>query len=279
MPQVIEHHLRGKKPGPVGGEDHIFISGSFLAVFDGVTSRGRAVDEKLLLDGETPGRWAALRLAEALGTLDAEADAYTATHELTTALREGQRRLGCDPGEWGWPAAAQATIFSAHRREIWRIGDASIAVNGTALAANPTPLDLPAVSFRSAYLWALLAGGASVEQLRDNDPSWEKLLPLLEVQHHLRNHDDEANPFAYGLLDGRPVADRWVQVFSVADGDEVVLASDGYLSPAPTLEAAELELEECLREDPLLITRHLGFRPVDTHAVSFDDRAYLRFIV
>lgn len=68
-----------------------------------------------------------------------------------------------------------------------------------------------------------------------------------------------------------------IAVCGVLIGDEVVIATDGYLRPAAALAAAERELAQVLSEDPLLIRLHHGFRPVARTAVSFDDRAYLRF--
>jgi hypothetical protein len=211
--------------------------------------------------------------------LPPDVDACTAVSILSTSLTAGQDRLGINPDEWGWPAAAQIVMFSKHRMEVWRLGDAHIAVNGVALPDNPTPLDGPAVAFRSAVLWAMIAGGATPADLRRSDPSWDMLLPLLELQHHLRNASDVSNPFAYGLLDGRQVDKSFIQVYSILSQDEVIFASDGYLSPAPTLEEAEGDLAYCLTEDPLLIDKHLGFRPVADGMVSFDDRSYVRFTV
>jgi hypothetical protein len=275
---IIEQYLQGKNPAdPEGGEDHIVHSADFIALFDGVTSRGRAVSEGLRLDGMSPGRWAAVALGAAVLDLPPDVDALTASSILSSALADGQTRLGINPEEWGWPAAAQITVFSKHRMEVWRIGDAHVAVNGVALPDNPTPLDGPAVAFRSAVLWAMIAGGATPEDLKRSDPSWDMLLPLLELQHHLRNAPDTTNPFAYGLLDGRQVDESFVQIYPVCTRDEVVFASDGYLSPAATLEEAEGALASCLAEDPLLIGKHLGFRPVADGMLSFDDRSYVRF--
>ena len=60
-------------------------------------------------------------------------------------------------------------------------------------------------------------------------------------------------------------------------GTEVVLATDGYPTPAPTLTQAEAELAALLARDPLRIEKAApgtkGRRP--GHA-SYDDRAYVR---
>lgn len=276
---ILESFTLGKAGDAGGGEDRIEVAGSFYGVFDGVTSRGRAVEEKLLIEGQTPGRWAARTLGGAVGSLPSDASAPEALLQMQQALLEGMARSGIDPEEWEWPAAAQTFVYSRSRRELWHLGDVSIAVNGVALPESPTPLDAPATGYRAAALWALLASGADVETLRESDPTWSMLLPLLELQHHLRNCEDPGNPFAYRLLDGRELPTDSLQVFPVLPGDEVVATTDGYISPAPTLEAAEAELALVLENDPLLIGGHRGFRPLSRTAVSFDDRAYLRFLV
>jgi hypothetical protein len=62
----------------------------------------------------------------------------------------------------------------------------------------------------------------------------------------------------------------------VPDGvREVVITTDGYPEPAPTLAEAERLLAERLARDPLMLEppETKGKRPA---ANSFDDRAYLR---
>lgn len=274
---VIEKFTLGKNGDPEGGEDHIEITDAFYGVFDGVTSRGRAVTENLRIEGATPGRWAARTLGASLRSLAADSTAEDALEHLRTALYDGMLRNHVDPDAWQWPAAAQTCVYSHARKEIWRLGDITIAVNGTPLPESPTPLDGPATSYRAAALWALLAAGHGEDDLRENDPTWEMLLPLLELQHHLRNCPDATNPFAYWNLDGRQLPGSAMGVFKVQAGDEVVVTTDGYLRPDVTLDVAESELTQVLTEDPLLIRLHHGFRPVARTAVSFDDRAYLRF--
>lgn len=276
---IVEMFTLGKNGDPEGGEDHIEITADFYGVFDGVTSRGRAVEENLRIDGMTPGRWAARTLGAALQSLAADATPIEALEHLRCALHDGMATNNIDPAAWQWPAAAQTCVYSRSRNEIWRLGDIAIAVNGHPLPDTPTPLDAPATAFRAAALWALLAAGESVEELRDNDPTWEMLLPLLELQHHLRNCADTTNPYAYWHLDGRELPPDAMHVYPVDPDDDVVFATDGYISPAPSLEEAERGLGIVLAEDPLLIRLHHGFRPVSRTASSFDDRAYLRFVV
>lgn len=107
-----------------------------------------------------------------------------------------------------------------------------------------------------------------------HDPTWELLLPLLSRQDLFANQE-EPHPLGYGIINGTPVPDRYVITAAVPPGSEVVLATDGYFSPNGTLAEAEAGIAEVLKTDPLLITRHLGFRPAPPGG-SFDDRAWLR---
>jgi hypothetical protein len=73
------------------------------------------------------------------------------------------------------------------------------------------------------------------------------------------------------------VPTSYLDVRPVAGGDTVVLASDGYLEPAETLEESEARLRARLSEDPLLIGDPPATKALAPGALSFDDRTYLRF--
>jgi hypothetical protein len=97
---------------------------------------------------------------------------------------------------------------------------------------------------------------------------------LLRALVGLRNRPDQR--YGYGALDGQAVPDLFVEIMPVPDGvREVVITSDGYPTPAPTLAESERLLAERLARDPLMLDppETKGKRPA---ANSFDDRAYLR---
>lgn len=276
--RVLEVFSEGRDGCPSGGEDLVVVGDGFCAVLDGVSARGEVVRRGLLLDGLSPGRWAAEVVAGTLGGLDGGCTAEEAFLRFSEAVRGGAAGLGVDLASWGWPAAVQVCVFSALRREVWRLGDVQVAVSGREIPSTPTPIDRPAADFRSALLWAALASGVPMGSLRDDDPSRAALAPLLELQPYLRNCPDPGNPFAHWLVDGRGFPAGAVQVVPVPPGAEVVMVSDGFLSPASSLASAERELSEVRRTDPLMIGEVRGLRPFPSGSGSFDDRSYVRIV-
>lgn len=101
-------------------------------------------------------------------------------------------------------------------------------------------------------------------------------MPILKAQNVLAN-TDSANPLGFGVLDGRRVPPRYLEVFDLDESiTEVVLASDGYLSAASTLKEAEADLAASLTSDPLRIGEHASTKAVGPGASSYDDRTYIR---
>ncbi|MEV0235964.1 hypothetical protein [Nonomuraea sp. NPDC050786] len=137
-------------------------------------------------------------------------------------------------------------------------------------------IDTVLAGARAAYLHCLLLEGQHPETLAATDPGRALIRPVLERQATLANRDD-AGPFGYGVLDGRPVPERFIETFLLPEEAwEVVLTSDGYLGPAPNLVTAEAELRASLQADRLRIMDHAATKGMAPDARSFDDRAYLR---
>lgn len=69
-----------------------------------------------------------------------------------------------------------------------------------------------------------------------------------------------------------------VRVWSVPDGAEVVLASDGYPELCCTLEESEERLCAVIAEDPMCVGRNIGTKGIMDGMESFDDRGYVRIV-
>lgn len=263
---IIEMFTQPRHPGRVC-EDMAAELGSFVVLLDGVTAK-----DGVTYRGKTGGRFAAEVVLERIATLDASIDARAGIDALSASLRIAVRG---EVGEAPHRPGTQLAVYSAARRELWRVGDIHAAIDGRTLPDNAPPTDAIATSFRAAVLSAMVAQGASFDDLRRNDPTWGMLLPLLSRQEVFAN-TEIAGVYGYGVLNGDHVPERYLHVDAVPPGSEVVLATDGYLAAHATLSDAEAALAEVLQRDPLLIESHKSFRAA-AEGCSFDDRGWVRF--
>ena len=263
--EVAERRLEGKSGDPDACEDVIVVTDHFAAVIDGETDK-----TGLRFGGRTGGRAAAELMAQVIEELDADADLDVCLARMTERLHS----LVPDDAPAGRlpPPSAVFALYSATRREVWRVGDVAVIVDGVAHEVDK-PLDAIVGAGRAALLSALLAAGARQDDLRADDAGRKMMLPLLEHQHLFRNHP--TSPYGFGAVDGREVPGRFRECFSVAGAEWVALASDGYPEPRPTLEESEEALARALR-DPLRLHPSPATKAVLPGAVSYDDRAFLR---
>ncbi|MGI5292691.1 hypothetical protein ACQEVF_56600 [Nonomuraea polychroma] len=277
---VAEHAVIPKAGGQ--GEDRLVVlddrDGVYcVAVIDGVTDKsGRD------FGGMSGGARAAERVAETLAQLSPDASPVETVEAMTSGLMTLRREWSITADDLLAPAAVAAVAWP-RQQVMWRVGDVHIAVGCGSSGdvrwrhhVGDKLIDTVLAGTRAAYLHCLLIQGQRVEDLAAADPGRALIRPVLERQAALANRDD-AGPFGYGLLDGRPVPERFIETFPLSDDAcEVVLASDGYLSPAATLAEAEAELRASLQADRLRIRDHAATKGVAASAGSFDDRAYVR---
>ena len=254
----------------------------FLAARDDASWADRVVITPWLVgvvDGSTQKPWEEPGYSGA----DLAGDVVAGLQELDPALTmaEAVRRLtervrrpaaGSPPG--AGPCATFA-VLNRRRREVWRLGDPWVLLDGTGLPRRVTR-ELELARRRAALLHDLLVSGCTVEDLRREDPGRAAILDDLQAEGKARNG---SGPFAIGVIDGRPVPADLLAVFPVARTvSEVVLATDGYPEPPVQLRDAEAALARRLRRDPLLIEEP----PMTKGAPpgrSFDDRTFVRVTV
>lgn len=269
--RAIERFVRGKRADPGACEDAIVVTADFAAVIDGATDK---TDREFR--GRCGGRFAADTLAEGFAELPADVDLHGCVTALTARLRHALEEtttridINADDGP-----SAVFVAYSAHRGEVWRVGDASWRI-GSQVFHGEKKIDLVTAATRVALLRALVDDGERIEDLARNDPGRQMILPLLRHQYRFRNGTDE--PYAYGSIDGRDVPERFLECWSVPPGKELVLASDGYPVVCESLAQAETYLARDLAHDPLRIVRHWETKGLLPGNESFDDRAYLRVV-
>ncbi|MFI9788640.1 protein phosphatase 2C domain-containing protein [Kitasatospora sp. NPDC051984] len=269
----------GPDTGP--GEDRLLVRDDdglvLVAVIDGATDKaGRRYE------GRTGGELAADCVEDTLrhALLPVAGGPAGLVAAITAGLTRTRHAFGVDPDDPVAPSAV-AAVFLPEQEIVVRVGDVHLALRrGDAWQQMPAhkEIDDQAAHIRAAHLTRWILGGTPEADLAANDPGRELILPRL-VQQHLFANRPGGHPLAFGVLDGRTeVPPEFVEVFDTAGADEVVLATDGYLAPHPTLAEAEQQLRASLLADPLRIGTHPATKGVTPGNVSFDDRIYLRAV-
>ncbi|MEU9979510.1 hypothetical protein [Streptomyces sp. NPDC051014] len=245
----------------------------FAAVVDGATDKsGRDYG------GVSGGALAADIVADVLRAPAPDTSPFTTVTRITAALAKVRRHHNIGESDPLAPNAV-AAVFIPDRHEVWRVGDVHFAVHsdsGWHEYPAEKKIDRVVAGIRAAYLHCLLARGVPAADLVASDPGRAMVLPVLREQGRLANLP---GPYGYGLLNGTDVPPRFVEVIPLdSTADEVVLATDGYLSPAPTLADAEAALAASLAEDPLRINEYPATKGILPGASTFDDRTYLRLV-
>ena len=266
--RVLESRLCSKAGSPDGGDDLLVVTPHFAAVLDGATDGSGAT-----YGGVGAARFVAQIGAQVIRALPPDITAREAVTRMSTAV--GQALQETVPSHApSRPPCFVFVLYSAARRELWRVGDAQYLIDGQ--GHNPeTAVDAVVLKARQLVTQAHLLAGESVQTLRRDDPGREAVKPLLELQTQFMNRAD--SPYGYGAVSGGEVPEKFTEVISVpASAQQIVLVSDGYPELKPTLKESEAWLEYILEHDPLFIDLHLAAKGWRPGAASFDDRAYVR---
>jgi hypothetical protein len=268
---IIEQKLVGKFDDEARCEDSIVVTEQYIAVIDGATAKSSVQPNTA-----SPGKVIAVAIAEYL--TETKTTHYGV--ELVSRLSEFVRRrllrpIGCEKPSVEAPSASLA-VYSRDARRITVVGDIAVMI-GENIHRTQTPFDVCMSQTRSIVNWMEIRERGSAIGDRNVDAGREFILQILRSQHLFRNVEND-NPWAYGSIDGFPVPARFVVEYVVTEGQEVVLSSDGYPLIKRSLAEAEAALVQVLTEDPLRTLKYLDTKGMVPGQVSFDDRAYVRFI-
>jgi hypothetical protein len=228
---TVESFVRGEWDDPSRCEDLIVTTEHFAAVIDGATTA-----PGLTIEGMSPGRFAALVGKSALELLSPDATAAEAVAAMSYRLAAELAALRPSPR-----AQARAifgfVVYSAVRKEIWRVAECYFAwegyLNAPRLQAERVSIEAGAMLLRT-----LILTGSSPEELLANDPATQMIAPLIEAHHAVR--DRPGTPWSFGAIDGQPVPDEFVEIFKVPEHIlEIILASDGWPELHPALAESE----------------------------------------
>ena len=285
--QVVEDKLVGKmgnenscEDGLKGDEntceDGIFSGKRFVAVIDGVTAKTDKLFEK-----KTPGRMATEIILDTFSQLDNMALKYTDTpakviNVLSDALASEMKRLHVEDPDARFKASI--IYFDRSNKTVVSYGDCRCRI-GDVVHEHNKKIDDVLAEKRAEILRKALGDGSSVESLRRDDIGRAAIIDEMKEYAAYENRSD--SEYGYPVLNGGHVNESMIQVYTVNEGEPVILCSDGYPQVGSSLEESEAALKEILKDDPLLIGNNLcGFKTtkacIEGNA-SFDDRAWVKF--
>lgn len=288
--KIIESSIIGKK-SPEACEDGMVVTGDFIAVIDGSTSK----TPKHLNPDMKNGRYAMMLISEYIWEeLKADASVDDFCQGVTAYIyNKVYEKLGVEERLKEHPEerlTASAILYSRTRNEVWMVGDCQAIIDGK-LYENGKPYEQEIARKRVE----LIEQGLSPAEAR------KQIEPLL-IKAMLSGQNQ-----TYTVIDGFPIYREGVKVVSVSDScsvqdsvpasdsvhcsdsvsasgtisvssSEIVLASDGYPFLKPTLAASEAALAEQIANDPHNIRSFIATKGIVEGNKSFDDRTYIRFV-
>jgi hypothetical protein len=270
---IIERYMISKFGDTARCEDAIVVNNDFACVIDGASSKSGKIWE-----GKPSGLMAAHILSQHVHRLPKDVRCLEAIDMLTNSIAEYYRRNNLYEDMKNVPAerfTATIALYSRFQHELWIVGDIQCLVDHQ-LHTSRMLIDDVVVNARALYLACELMRGKDQEGLAEADPGRTFVQPLIGMQAVFQNADTDS-PYAFGVIDGFQVPERLIkQVKLPAHSRQLVLMSDGYPDPRPTLQEAEARLQAILQNDPLCIQLYKAVKGLGQGRISYDDRAYLR---
>lgn len=267
--EIIEHFLCGKEGNINTCEDGLVIGKHLIAVLDGVTSKGTH-----LWNGKTSGCYAKDVLSNYLQQDVESQSAIELISNLDCILRENIQDSGehlvCEE----YPRVA-VIIYNEFYKEIWSYGDCQCRINED-VYTHSKKIDELNADLRAFYLEYQISQGVDIKELEINDLGREYIQKNLKMQFAFEN---KLSYFGYPIINGMGVEESMIKCYSVTEGDIVILASDGYPILRSNLNECEKQLNYIKQNDPMCFRLYRSTKGIKQGNVSFDDRAFCKFIV
>lgn len=259
-PVIIENHIVGARQQ--GMADRIALGSGTVGVVDGATAKV----------WDNPRAPSGAQVADCVaGVIESSSGPAPSLVGLaTTAVAGLHAQVGVAAGSAS--AATFAAVVVGHRQVV-RVGDAHVAVNGTRIERLPTG-EAVVASARALVLRQSVAAGMTLDELRRHDVGRDAIQPVLRALTGLRNVAVEGG---YGAIDGQPVPECFIELIALPDGAcDIILATDGYPQIGHDLTESEKLLRQRLAEDPLMMADPPATKGWMIGADSYDDRAFVR---
>lgn len=272
MLKPIEYRTVSKTGDERGNHDGLVINDNFIAVVDAYQARGYRG-----WNGRPAGIFAKEIICKKLGEIDADAEAAdvyrTLGQELQARTAEAIEAMS-DSQVYAYPMA-RVLVYSAARRQIWRLGDSPFVVDGELNFTRSEAMEAM-IAQRCEVTEKFLANDRTdLKDMVNNDYGRTSIMEQLV--------EEERRVDGVECLSGRPDVDYDVllgnvEVFQLEPGQEVILASDGYPRLLGTIEDSEEWLAAERARDPLFVHDYKSIRTAKDEEAGYDDRTYVRFV-
>lgn len=242
-------------------EDRLIRTAHHFGVLDG--SRGPSYSKSDVITAIMDDAVAMLDAAPSDITLDALVETFTALVRARKieARFDDLRRTG----------GFVFCLYSAHHREIWRVGDCKFRLQGETNAKFWQTEALCAET-RAMMIRSMRHDGLSEAEIMAHETYDQLIAAQLSCEaNYLNREGDEA---AFGAIIGDTVPTRFVERYPAKPG-RLVITSDGYPAVFDNLQETEAHLAALLAEDPLCIGANLQCKGMGPGRLSFDDRSYI----
>ena len=266
--EIKESFILGKREDESLNEDGLVVTDNYISVIDGASSAAS-------FNGVSGGLLAKNIIASELETLENIEDGFKVIKHLNLLLKQAQKAFPESESNPSKRMFASLIIYNINTRQIWNYGDCPFTVNGV-LHQYDKKIDVLNANIRSFVVQYALATGKNIDDILRADPGAEAIKQMLDYQNTFANKNVE---YGYPILDGFELCRELFETVDVSQGDEVVLATDGYPKICPTLAESEKELQRLLESDPLCIGENKAVKCRYHGLKSFDDRCYIRFKV
>lgn len=267
--KIIEQFLCGKKNIPDICEDGLVIGKHLIAVIDGVTSKGIC-----LWDGNTSGCYAKYILTDYLQQDIERQSAVELLSNLDRILRENVQSRAENLSYAEYPRAS-IILYNDFYKEIWSYGDCQCRINEE-IVTHPKKIDQLNADMRAFYLEYQILQGVDVTTIGLNDLGRKSIEKNLLMQFAFEN---KPGYFGYPVLNGMGIEESMIKHYPVSEGDIIVLASDGYPVLKGNLNECEKALDYIKQNDPLCFRLYRSTKGIKRGNISFDDRAFCKFVV
>ena len=269
---VTEISIRGKFNDENKCEDAIFCGKRFVAVIDGVTSKGT-----YLYNGKTSGKYASDILVKELSKIDHNMERENISPQkilevLDNVLAKAMSTQDISGFEVEERLRASVIIFDRNAKQIINYGDCQCRI-GKTNHSHLKKIDLELAEKRAQVLSKALKEGKTIEELLCDDIGRKSIMEDLIGQFEFENKLCE---YGYPVLNGTGINVDLMRVYPINAGERVILCTDGYPFICETLKESERRLSNLLEKDPLLMNDYKSTKGIQHGAYSFDDRAWVR---